>query len=323
MDFAIPTLSQLRSLDEQTLKTLAPVALNEIDSASSSGEFPVHAAQILILSMAQPMRAIVEAFPSLVSNLEAKVQSPDERTALAAQVGSMRKNIVGPFTTLVQVADDLAESIEDKPERVPQLMADISAIEHSIGFAMATAAIYFDDVNSLPIFREMLCPGLQASHQREFVEAIWDSDWNSPTVKNPVGLVHRVAEVKHRQNSSVVGGKVGVSERGFERISLNDLTPTGDPIISLIADERQAHWDAEITTKVDLQTACETSGLSPDAVLWALGRYLGVPKSKADEILGITPSRVEASRIEYQRASPQVRALLADYLRKQFEINQK
>lgn len=142
----------------------------------------------------------------------------------------------------------------------------------------------------------------------------WWKTWEHAI--SPLAWVRDVAEHIHREHCPLAMDQVPAScPDGYpprRPLSLDRLTPTGDPYAALLPD-LAANGYAEIDAIVDLDMACEWEGLNPATSLLARGRYNGVPLSVATEVLGLSKQDLVAACQELRTAMPALQARLAPY----------
>jgi hypothetical protein len=99
-------------------------------------------------------------------------------------------------------------------------------------------------------------------------------------------------------------------------VSLDALSPTGDSYAALIPELGVGQLQAEIHAQVDLTIACQREQLMPETSRWLLGRYNGVSRSVASELLGLSEQDLGGAVRQLQSALPALRARLTSYLPK-------
>ncbi len=133
---------------------------------------------------------------------------------------------------------------------------------------------------------------------------------NWEDARSPIAWVQAVARLIHDSHCP------RSMEQEANMSSLDAPSPTGDPYAALLSDPKGDQVIPDIHARVDLTAACVEAGLAPETSLLALGRYNGVPRSVATEVLGLSKQDVDAAAREMTTAMPALQARLEPYRKK-------
>jgi hypothetical protein len=195
----------------------------------------------------------------------------------------------------------------------PELSAEQRRYVELCKCIVAAYAVIADHAEGI---HDMCVSGFAMDQSKEpaFCEALvgeawlrWWQTWENAI--SPIAWVRYVAHVVHREHCP------RALDQEPDIRSLDTASPTGDPYAAMLPDLR-AIGCTEIDAIVDLETACEREGLTPETSQLARGRYHGVPLSSAAEVLGLSEQDLAAARRELRTAMPSLQARLECYREK-------